>query len=275
METKFVEFVERYNGCGLLIKVKKKLAEVYGIQKVEIFETESFGKMLVIDGKVQLTEFDEPLYHEMLVHVPMNSCRRARRVLIIGGGDGGALREVLKHDVEKVVLVEIDKNVIDLCREFLRIDYGAFDDPRVEIVIEDGRKFVEHSEKFDVIIVDGTDPVGVSNPLFERDFFSICNEKCEVFCSQSQSPLIQKELFRKMVSNSLVIRNRTVFTSVVPTYPMAFWTFIIGGDFSFRYVRRNYRKIEGKTRHYNPEIHFSAFALPNWLKEEIKNAELR
>jgi spermidine synthase len=273
--TIFVEFVERYNGCGLLVSVKKKIAEAYGIQKVEIFETESFGKMLVIDGKVQVTEFDEPFYHEMLVHVPMNSCKNAKSVLIIGGGDGGALREVLKHDVEKVVLVEIDNNVIELCKKFLKIDAGAFDDSRVKVVIEDGRKFIEHCETFDVIIVDGTDPVGVSDPLFGRDFFEICNKKCGVFCSQSQSPLIQRQLFRKMIVNSSVIRNRTVFTSVVPTYPMAYWSFIIGGDFSFRYVRRNYRKIKGKTKHYNPEVHFSAFALPNWLKEEIRDAELR
>ncbi|MEM0350536.1 MAG: spermidine synthase, partial [Archaeoglobaceae archaeon] len=138
-----------------------------------------------------------------------------------------------------------------------------------------GKKFLEHCENFDVIIVDGTDPVGVSDPLFSKDFFELCNEKSKVFCSQAQSPLIQKDLFRKMLINSSVIRNRTVFTSFIPTYPLAFWAFIIGGDYSFKYVRRKYRKLMGKTRHYNPEIHFSSFYLPEWLKEEIRNADRR
>ncbi|MEM1578065.1 MAG: spermidine synthase [Archaeoglobaceae archaeon] len=268
-----MEFVERYNGCGLLIAVKRKIAEATGIQKVEIYETESFGKMLVIDGKVQLTEFDECFYHEMLVHVPMVSCRKVKKVLIIGGGDGGALREVLKHDVEEVVLAEIDRNVIELCKKHLGIDCGSFADERVEIVIEDGRKYLEHCEKFDVIIVDSTDPVGVSDPLFGKEFFELCSRKGRIFCSQSQSPLIQKNYFRKMLQNSSMLKNRRVFISTVPTYPLALWSFIIAGDYSFRYIRRNFRKINGKTRHYNPEIHFSAFMLPEWLKEEIGNAE--
>lgn len=265
-------FVEKHDGSGLMIAVSKKIAEAEGIQKVEIYETKSFGKMLVIDGKIQLTELDECFYHEMLVHVPMNSCRKAKKVLVIGGGDGGALREVLKHDVTKAALVEIDRNVIELCRRHLGIDNGAFEDPRVEVVIEDGRKFLEHCEAFDVIIVDSTDPVGVSDPLFGKDFFELCKEKCKVLCAQSQSPLVQKDYFRKMIANSAVLENRDVFLATIPTYPMAIWSFIIAGEHSFRYVRRNFRKIKGKTRHYNPEVHFSAFMLPEWLKREVENA---
>lgn len=266
-------FVERYNGSGLMIAVKKRIAFADGIQKVELYETQSFGKMLVIDGKIQLTEFDEPFYHEMLVHVPMNSCKKAKKVLVIGGGDGGALREVLKHEVEKVTLVEIDRNVIELCKEHLKIENGAFEDPRVEIVIEDGRKFLESCEKFDVIIVDSSDPVGVSDSLFGKEFFELCKDKCSVFCSQSQSPLIQKEYFRKMLLNSSVLENRTVFIATIPTYPMALWSFIIAGEHDFRYVRRKFKKIAGKTKHYNPELHFSAFMLPEWLKKEVENAK--
>lgn len=267
-----MEFIERYDGSALMISVKRKIAEATGIQKIEIYETESFGKMLVIDGKIQLTEFDEFIYHEMLVHVPMNSCKKAKKVLIIGGGDGGALREVLKHEIEKAVIVEIDHNVIKLCKEHLGIENKAFEDPRVEIVIEDGRKFLEHCENFDVIIVDSTDPIGVSDPLFGKDFFELCNEKCTVICGQSQSPLIQKNYFRKMLSSSSSLRNRAVFIATIPTYPMALWSFIIGGNYDFRYVRKNFKKIKGKTRHYNPEVHFSAFMLPEWLRKEVENA---
>jgi spermidine synthase len=267
-----MDFIERYNGSGLMISVKKKIAEIEGIQKVQIYETESLGKMLVIDGKIQLTEFDECLYHEMPVHIPMNSCRKAKKVLIIGGGDGGALREVLKHEIEKAVLIEIDKNVIELCKTYLGIDEGSFEDPRVEIVIEDGRKFLEHCGSFDAIIVDSTDPVGVSDSLFGEDFFELCKDKCQVFCSQSQSPLIHKNYFRRMLLNSSMLTNRKVFLATIPTYTMALWSFIIAGDYDFRYVRKNFRKIKGKTSHYNPEVHFSAFMLPEWLKKEVEDA---
>ncbi len=211
-------FYEYYNGCGLAIKVRRKLYEAEGVQKVEIYETESLGKMLVIDGKIQLTEFDEPLYHEMLVHVPMLSHKNPRKVAVIGGGDGGALREVLKHDVEKAVLVDIDRNVIDLSRKFLGVDKGAFDDERVEVVIMDGKEFLTVSEKYDVIIVDSTDPVGVSDTLFDREFFELARQKCDVISLQSQSPLIQKEYFRTLLVNSAPFeRERSIFHAYPPT----------------------------------------------------------
>ncbi len=263
-------FVERYNGCGLMIKVRRKLAEEDGVQKVEIFETESFGKMLVIDGKVQLTEFDEAFYHEMLVHVPMLSHENPDKVAIIGGGDGGALREVLKHDVSRAVLVDIDRNVIDLCRRHLGIDSGAFEDNRVSVEIMDGKEFLRGCEKFDVIIVDSTDPVGISDTLFDREFFELAVKKCDVICMQSQSPLIQKEYFTTLLKNSAPFENRAVYTSCIPTYPLALWAFIIGGEFSFEDLHEKFEKIKGKTRHYNPEVHVAAFALPEWLRREVE-----
>ncbi len=263
-------FVEYYNGCGLAIKVRRKIYEASGVQKVEVYETESFGKMLVIDGKVQLTEFDELFYHEMLVHVPMLSHPNPEKVAIIGGGDGGALREVLKHDVVKVILVDIDRNVIELCRKYVGIDEGAFDDERVEIVISDGKEFLRNCEKFDVIIVDSTDPVGVSDTLFDREFFKLAAKKCDIFCCQSQSPLIQKEYFRILLENSKVFESRRVYTSCVPTYPLALWSFIIAGKFDFDMLEEKFERLKGKTRHYNPDIHRAAFALPEWLKKEVE-----
>ncbi|WP_202319515.1 spermidine synthase [Archaeoglobus neptunius] len=261
-------FIEYYNGSGLAVRVVKKLAEIEGIQKVEVYETESLGKMLVIDGKIQLTEFDEAFYHEMLVHVPMLSHPNPKKVGIIGGGDGGALREVLKHDVSRVVLIDIDRNVIEFCKKFLKIDRGAFDDERVEIVVSDGKEFLKQSEKFDVILVDSTDPVGVSDTLFDREFFELARSKCDVFCCQSQSPLVQKEYFKKLLENSSVFEKRTVFLASVPTYPMAIWSFILAGNFDFAEDR--FEKIRGKTHHYNPDVHRAAFALPEWMKKEVE-----
>jgi len=263
-------FIEYYNGCGLAIKVERKLAEMEGVQKVEIYETESFGKMLVIDGKIQLTEFDEAMYHEMLVHVPMLSHHNPKKVAIIGGGDGGALREVLKHDVEKVVLIDIDRNVIELCVKYVGIDKGAFEDERVEIMISDGKDFLRKCEKFDVIIVDSTDPIGVSNTLFDSEFFKLARDKCDVFCCQAQSPLIQKEYFRILLENSKPLKNRRIYLSCIPTYPLALWSFLIAGRISFDNLEEKFEKISDKIKHYNPEVHKAAFALPEWLKKEVK-----
>ncbi len=263
-----MEFTEYYNGCGITIKVKRKIVEEIGVQKIEIYETESFGKMLVIDGKIQFTEFDEAFYHEMLVHVPMLTHPNPRRVLIIGGGDGGALREVLKHNPEEVTLVEIDKSVIDLCRKYVGLDRGAFEDDRVEVVIEDGLKFLKTCKMYDVVIVDSTDPVSVSSTLFDVEFFEAASKKCDVFCCQAQSPLIQKEYFTTLLRNSKPLGKRRVYLSVVPTYPLALWGFLIAGDVEKFYEDR-FKILKGKTKYYNPEVHRAAFSLPEWLKREV------
>ncbi|MET1123955.1 MAG: spermidine synthase [Archaeoglobaceae archaeon] len=263
-----MEFVERYDGSGILIKVRRKLADVESIQHIEVYETESFGKMLVIDGKIQLTEFDEALYHEMLAHVPLMLHEKPRDVLIIGGGDGGTLREVLKHDVRRVTLVEIDVAVLEVAKKFLGIDRGAFEDERVEIVIEDGKTFVSSCERYDVIIVDSTDPVGVSDPLFGREFFELAREKCDVICAQAQSPLVQRDLFLKIWNAASVFGRRAVYLATVPTYPLAYWAFVIAGDFGELREER-FERLRGKVRHYNPDVHRAAFALPEWLREVL------
>ncbi len=172
--------------------------------------------------------------------------------------------------MEKAVLVDIDRNVIDLSRKFLGVDKGAFDDERVEVVIMDGKEFLTVSEKYDVIIVDSTDPVGVSDTLFDREFFELARQKCDVISLQSQSPLIQKEYFRTLLVNSAPFEKREVYLSCVPTYPLALWSFIIGGEYDFSNLERRFEKIRGKTFHYNPEVHKAAFALPEWLKEEVE-----
>ena len=262
-------FTEYYNGCGLTIKIKRKIAEHTGVQKVEIYETESFGKMLVIDGKVQLTEFDEAFYHEMLVHVPMLTHPSPRNVLIIGGGDGGALREVLKHEPSSVTLVEVDKSVIELCRKHIGLDAGAFDDERVEVVICDGKDFLRRSGRFDVIIVDSTDPVSVSATLFDSEFFSLAAEKCDVFCCQAQSPLVQKEYFRMILKNSMNFEQRGIYIAYIPTYPLALWSFMLAGDID-NYYEERFDNLKGRTKYYNPDVHRAAFRLPEWLRVEVE-----
>ena len=167
------------------------------LQNLIIFETPDFGRVMMLDGVVQLSTKDEFVYHEMMSHVPLFAHGRARKALIIGGGDGGVLRESLKHpELEAVTLCEIDRGVIDLCREYFpEVSAGAYDDPRTRIVIADGTKFVaETDERFDVIMVDSTDPIGPGAVLFTREFYADCRRALAgggVLVTQNGIPFLQ------------------------------------------------------------------------------------
>ncbi|MCD6481558.1 MAG: spermidine synthase [Thermoplasmata archaeon] len=266
-------FVERHDGTGFMVR-GKKIAEHEGKQKIEIFDT-SLGKMLVIDGKIQLTEADEFFYHEMLVHVPMMMHSSPKKVLIIGGGDGGTAREVLKHDPEMVKIVEIDRAVVELCRKHLRIDDNAFDDERVEIIYRDGMEFVrECDERYDVIIVDGSDPDAASMPLVSKEFYSKCAELCDIFVTQSQSPLFQKEYFNAVLRNSTSFSFRRIYLSFVPSYPSGMWSFLLASGETLKMdmaiIKKRYEERGIKTRYYTPSMHLSSFALPGWLEEVVR-----
>lgn len=269
-----MEFVERYNGSGLLIEVERVIYEFKGIQHIQIFKTKDFGKMLVLDGKVQLTERDEAFYHEMLVHPIMLTHENPKRVLIIGGGDGGAVREVLKHNPKEVVLVEIDENVIKACREHIGIDRGALDDPRVKVLFEDGLEFVKNCEEhFDVLIVDGTDPNPVSQAIASKEFYTDCKRICDLFVTQSQSPFIQTDFFLSIYRNAS-FRYKRVYLGFVPTYPHGLWSYLIASDEmdvlpSLDVVKERFERRGIKTVYYTPEVHVSAFALPKWIQDLI------
>ncbi|RLI02177.1 spermidine synthase, partial [Candidatus Bathyarchaeota archaeon] len=194
-------FKEVCNGFGFMVKVKKKLYEAKHVQKIELFDTE-FGKMLVLDGKIQTIETFEFYYHEMLVHVPMLIHENPKKVLLIGGGDGYSLREILKHNPDEVLVVEVDKKVIEISKTFLGAkDY--FNNEKVSTIYQDGGKFIKNcKEKFDVVIVDGTDPSPVSKSLFSEEFFTKCFKVSDVFCTQSQSPIFQFNYFKDILEKS-------------------------------------------------------------------------
>ncbi len=265
-------FVEYYNGSALMIKVKKLIFEKKGLQHIQIFETVDFGKMLVLDGKIQFTERDEAFYHEMLVHPAMIMHENPSKVLVIGGGDGGTVREVLKHDPNEVVMVEIDRNVIELCRKFIGIDRGALNDERVSVINEDGVEFVRSSkERFDVIIVDGTDPNPVSQSLISKEFYSICGEISDYFVTQSQSPFAQREFFEAILRNAK-FRERRIYLGYVPTYPSGLWSYLIGSNRrkiqpDLETIRRRFEERRIETTYYTPEVHVSSFILPKWLED--------
>ncbi len=266
-------FIERYDGIGLMVE-GEKIFEKEGMQKIEIFST-SLGKMLVIDGKIQFSEADEKFYHEMLVHVPMLLHPNPKKILIIGGGDGGAAREALKHGVESIKLVEIDENVIEACKKYIGIDEGALSDARVEILLEDGIEFVKNCEdKFDVVIVDGSDPDAVSKPLISKDFYSKCSQLADIFVTQSQSPFMQRGYFEAILKNSSSFEWRRVYLSFMPTYPSGMWSFMVASrhkiSFSMEEIEKRYEERGIQTFHYTPSLHLASFTLPKWVEEIVK-----
>ncbi|CAI8813163.1 spermidine synthase [Pseudomonas jessenii] len=272
-----------YEGYGQRFRMEKLLHEVRTEhQHLVIFENPRMGRVMALDGVIQTTEADEFIYHEMLTHVPILAHGAAKRVLIIGGGDGGMLREVAKHrSVEHITMVEIDGTVVDMCKEFLpNHSKGAFDDPRLNLVIDDGMRFVATTtEKFDVIISDSTDPIGPGEVLFSENFYQACHRCLNeggILVTQNGTPFMQIEEVKTTAG-----RLRSLFPdwhfyqAAVPTY--------IGGSMTFAWGATNtaYRKLSRETlqqrfassgiitRYYNPEIHIGAFALPQYVLQAV------
>ena len=248
-------------------------------QKVLIFENGRFGRVLALDGIVQTTEADEFIYHEMLAHVPLVGHGAATHVLIIGGGDGGLLEEVLKHPVERVTMVEIDREVVDLCREYLPgICRTAFEDSRTDLIIADGTKFVAGTgERFDVIIVDSTDPVGPGKVLFEPPFYSGCRailKKGGILATQNGVPFYQgAEFSAAAASIRSVFAHAGFFVVAVPTYAGGVMTLgwasqdadLAAPDAGP--LERAVARLDLDTRYYNAAVHQAAFALPGYIRD--------
>ena len=244
-------------------------------QDVLIFENEFLGRVLVLDDVVQTTEADEFYYHETLSHVPIVGHGAVKNVLIVGGGDGGMLKEVLKHPIDRAVLVEIDGEVVDLCREHLSSVCGAaFDDPRTELIIGDGIDFVETTQqRFDVIIVDSTDPVGPGEVLFGKPFYEACREILRqdgIIVTQNGVPFFQgPELTQSHRYFSGLFEWCGFFLAPVPTYSgghMAFGWASDNKDLSATDVVTVQSRLDLlalETRYYNAEVHVGSFALPN------------
>jgi spermidine synthase len=203
-------------------------------QLVRVIRNSDFGRMLVLDDAVQTTERDEFIYHEMLAHVPLLAHPAPQRVLIIGGGDGGLLEEVLKHPLRAAVMVEIDRDVVEVTRRFLPAIPGrAFDDPRTRLRIGDGIRYVQEAEEtFDVILVDSTDPKGPAIGLFAEEFYAAARRRLApggLIAVQSGSPLYQQDLIRMVRTHlSRVFPHTATFLATVPTYPGGLWSFTIG-----------------------------------------------
>lgn len=241
-------------------------------QHIQVAASPLFGRMLILDDAVQTTERDEHVYHEMLVHLPLLTHPAPRRVLIIGGGDGGTLEEVLKHPVEQATMVEIDRAVVDASRAYLPGIAGrAFEDPRATVRIADGIAFVrETNERFDAILVDSTDPKGAATALFSEEFFAGCARVLTpgaVLAMQSGSLLYQRDLLERV--RGALIRHFSLvlpYWAAVPAYPGTLWTFTLaskGGDPRLIAGQVLARRIQGfGLRYYDAAVHHAALALP-------------
>ncbi|MDH3670373.1 MAG: polyamine aminopropyltransferase [Gammaproteobacteria bacterium] len=252
-------------------------------QYLVIFKNAEYGRVMALDGIIQTTERDEFIYHEMLAHVPILAHGHARRVLIVGGGDGGMLREVLRHkSVEHVTQVEIDKQVIEMCKHYLpNHSQGAFDDARANIVIDDGVEYVNNSDDtFDVVISDSTDPIGPGEALYTSRFYSGC-KRClregGVLVTQNGCTFGQlDEVTTTAKRLQSLFADYTFYSAAIPTY--------IGGIMAFAWatndsslrktsievLRKRYAKSGITTRYYTPGVHQAAFALPQYVIEAIE-----
>ncbi|MEN9726462.1 MAG: hypothetical protein RL434_828 [Pseudomonadota bacterium] len=250
-------------------------------QKVQIFATKRWGKVLVLDGIVQTTEKDEFVYHEMLTHVPLFACAAPKRAMIVGGGDGGILREVLKHPIDHVDMVEIDRTVVDYCithMPTLNDAGGIYKDPRVDLVIEDAFEFIKREKhKYDVIMVDSTDPVGAGEVLFSRTFYDLCRSALNpggVLALQDGVIILQPHESRQSMQllRDLGLKARC-YGIAVPTYYGGNMMLGLASDSlaalqpDLAALQTRFAAANFSTVHYTPELHCASFVLPRWQQE--------
>lgn len=263
-----------------------RVDKMYFEQKTEhqhlmIFHNAMLGRVMTLDGIVQTTEADEFMYHEMLTHVPILAHGDVKKLLIIGGGDGGILREVLKHESIDVTQVEIDKAVIDMAVEYLpNHSDSAYDNPRANIIIDDGMAFVKNcTDKFDIIIVDGTDPIGPGEVLFTEDFYAHCKSCLHdggVIVTQNGVPFLQIEEVKNTYQRlNQHFADATFYTVSVPTYYGGLMTLAWASDNeNLRQVpldtlQERFKASNLSSRYYNPAIHLASFALPQYIVNQL------
>lgn len=277
-------FTEKHTeNAAFSIKLKNQLfSEESEFQKVDVFDTYEFGKLLTIDGLVMVTEKDEFVYHDMIVHVSMGTNPNIKSALVIGGGDGGTVRELTRYEsIEKIDMVEIDEMVVKAAKEHLEFTSCKLDDSRVNLYFEDGLKFVEGKEGvYDLIIVDSTDPIGPGEGLFSMEFYQNCyNALTEngILINQKESPYYArdaKEMIRADQKIKKIFPVAMTYKYHIPTYPSGLWLFGFASkglhpidDFD----ANKWNSLGIKTKYYNTDLHVASFALPTYVKEMIEN----
>jgi len=269
----------------LSIRVDKQVYSAQSeFQRIDVFESPEFGRFLALDGYMMLTERDEFIYHEMMVHAPMAVHPNVERVLVIGAGDGGVARELTKYDsVKHIDLVEIDRQVVEVCRTYFPFTGDSLDDPRVHIHFEDGIRFVRPKvDEYDLIIVDSTDPFGPGEGLFTKEFYGNCFKALHddgIMVNQHESPFYKEDALAVQRAHKRIVQSfalSMVYQAHIPTYPSGHWLF----GFSTKkyhplndFRGREWKALGIKTRYYNTQLHTGSFALPNYVEDLLKNVE--
>ena len=248
------------------------------VQQIDILDTPAYGRVLVLDGGLMITEKDEFIYHEMITHVPMAVNPNVKNVLVIGGGDGGTVRELVKYrSIESIDLVEVDKDVVLLAKKYLPFTSCKLRDKRVGVWFEEGLRYVRGKKsEYDLIIIDSSDPYGPAEGLFTREFYGTCFKALKddgILINQHESPFYsahQKSVRDAHAHIAVEFPVSTVYQCHIPSYPSGHWLF---GFASKKYHpignldEERWNRLGIKTRYYNTELHRGAFALPNYVKE--------
>lgn len=269
----------------LSIQVDKQIYSSQSeFQRIDIFESPEFGRFLTLDGYMMLTEKDEFVYHEMMVHVPMAVHPNVKKVLVIGGGDGGTIRELGRYEtIEEIDLVEIDEEVVEACKTHLPQTACGFEDARVTCYYDDGLKFVRKYENtYDLILVDSTDPFGPGEGLFTKEFYGNCYKALKedgIMVNQHESPFYKEDAYAMQRAHKRIVESfpiSKVYQAHIPTYPSGHWLF---GFASKKYHPINDQRVKEwkslglKTKYYNEQLHKGAFALPNFVEEMLEHVE--
>jgi spermidine synthase len=262
---------------GITMKIKQTMVhEQTDFQELAMIETEEYGNMLVLDGMVMTTEKDEFVYHEMVAHPALFTHPNPENVLVVGGGDGGVIREVLKHaKVKKAVLVDIDGKVIEYSKKYLPTIAGKLDDPRVEVIVNDGYMHIhDHKNTYDVIMVDSTEPVGPAVNLFTKGFYQGIHDALKedgIFVAQTDNPWFKADLIQSVNRDvKEVFSIVRVYVANIPTYPSGLWTFTMGSKKHDPLAVDESGIPELDTKYYTPRLHKAAFALPKFVEDLTK-----
>ena len=279
-------FTERHTPhVKFSIRVDRQLYSAQSeFQRIDVFDSQEFGRFLTLDGYMMLTEKDEFIYHEMMTHVPMAVHPDVKRVLVIGAGDGGVIRELTCYPtIEQIDLVEIDELVGEVCKKYLPQTACRLDDPRLHIYYEDGLRYIRRCEDlYDLIIVDSTDPFGPGEGLFTKEFYGNCFKALHedgIMVNQHESPFYENDAAAMERAHKRIVESfpiSRVYQAHIPTYPSGHWLF---GFASKKYhpvhdLRAAAWNLLGLgTRYYNTRLHVGAFALPSYVEEMLRNVE--
>ncbi len=267
------------------LRINKQLYSVESeFQRIDILESVDFGKVLVADGDLMLTEKDEFIYHEMITHIPMAVHPNVEKILVIGGGDGGVVRELIKYNtVNKIDVVEIDQLLVEVCRKYLPQIAGSLNDERVTIYNEDGLRFIRSkTDEYDLIIIDSPNPFGPGEGLFTKEFYGNCYNALHsdgIMINQNESPFYEEEAFQCQRMHKRILETFPickVYQAHIPSYPSGHWLF---GFASKKYHPAKDLNVENwiskkiNTKYYQPSLHKGVFALPLYVEKLLKDVE--